>query len=148
MLSNSLSEERVISKSEVATGEHTFQAIIITIERNENPGSHQLFIGRTRINFSVYVNLKKKTNESPLEKRRKTPNEATNCGCSSPRKDYGGITAVWRFLYIILVQSRTDAKTTKECTCPGSRDENNKWWWESSREGQLVTGGLYRWYNC
>ena len=32
-----LSEERVISKAEVATGEQKVQAIITTMERNENP---------------------------------------------------------------------------------------------------------------
>ena len=35
--SSSLSEERVISKSEVATGEQKVHVIITTIERNENP---------------------------------------------------------------------------------------------------------------
>ncbi|KAJ8039008.1 hypothetical protein HOLleu_16589 [Holothuria leucospilota] len=34
---SSLSEERVISKTEIATGEQKVQAIIATIERNENP---------------------------------------------------------------------------------------------------------------
>jgi len=34
---SSLSEEQVISKVETATGEQKVQAIITTIERNENP---------------------------------------------------------------------------------------------------------------
>ena len=36
-VSSRLSEEHVISKAEIATGEQKVQAIITTLERNENP---------------------------------------------------------------------------------------------------------------